>query len=70
MNKQLKIKLLNVLNADLKRTMEVDTKEVVDEKLEDIYKLYKIINAFDDREFNKVMNDYFRKKYEKEKWQR
>jgi len=70
MNKQLKIKLLNVLNADLKRTMEVDPKETVDEKANDIYKLYKIIEVFDDKDFIKLVDDYLLNKHEKEKWER
>lgn len=70
MNKQLKIKLLNVLNADLKRSMEVDQKEVTEEKAIDIYRLYKIIEVFDEEKFIKMMDKYLYEKAEKEKWER
>ena len=70
MNKCLKVKLLNVLNADLKRSMEVDTREIIDEKASDIYKLYKIIEVFDDKDFIKLVDDFLHKKHEKEKFER
>lgn len=70
MNKQLKIKLLNVLNADLKRTMEIDPQKIQEEKALDIYRLYKIIQIFDDKDFIKLVDDFLYKKFEKEKWER
>ena len=70
MNKQLKIKLLNVLNADLKRTMEIDSQKIQEEKALDIYRLYKIIQIFDDKDFIKLVDDFLYKKFEKEKWER
>lgn len=70
MNKQLKIKLLNVLNADLKRSMEVDSREVTKEKAIDIHRLYKIIDIFDNPEFINLLDKFLYEKYEKEKWER
>ena len=70
MNKLLKIKLLNVLNAELKRTIEVEPEEIQQEKAIDIYKLYKIIEVFDDKDFIKLVDDFLYKKHEKEKWER
>ncbi|MBQ4123596.1 hypothetical protein IJD44_07765 [bacterium] len=70
MNKQLKVKLLNVLKADLRRSIEVDPKEVIDEKMNDVYKLFKIIEVFDDKDFIKLVDDFLHKKHKKEKWER
>lgn len=70
MNKQLKVKLLNVLNADLKRSMEVDPREIVDEKANDTYKLFKIIQVLDDEEFIRLVDNFLHKKHKKEKWER
>lgn len=70
MNKQLKIKLLNVLNADLKRSIEVDDREVTKEKAIDIYRFYKIIDMFDDLEFINLLDKFLYEKHEKEKWER
>lgn len=70
MNKQLKIKLLNVLNADLKRTMEIDPQKIQEEKAIDIYRLYKIIEVFDDKDFIKLADDFLHKRHEKEKFER
>lgn len=70
MNKQLKIKLLNVLNAEYRRSKEIDTQAVINEKANDIYKLFKIIEVFDDKDFIKLVDDFLHNKHEKEKWER
>lgn len=70
MNKQLKVKLLNVLKADVRRSIEVDSKEVIDEKMNDVYKLFKIIEVLDDKDFIKLVEEFLHKKHKKEKWER
>lgn len=70
MNKCLKIKLINVLNAEYRRSKEIDKQAVIDEKMNDIYRLYKIIEVIDDKDFTKLVDDFLHNKHEKEKFER
>lgn len=69
MNKELEIKLTNVLKAefDYVRTYENDLKKRLN-KMNDIYHMQQIIFNFD--ELEPVISDYLNKKAEKDKWER
>jgi metallo-beta-lactamase class B len=58
------------LSTDIREKFVPSIEEIIDEKANDTYKLYKIIQVLDDEDFIKLVDDFFCKKHEKEKWER
>ena len=69
MYKELESKLTNVLKSEFDYIMKnEEDKNVQLDKATDVYKMGKIIENFD--ELQPVIADFFKKKAEKEKWER
>ena len=67
MDKHLRTVLSNTLKNEAKYILEHDT-DCKLEKMNTIFNLQKILNNYD--ELEPLLQDFFRKKYDKEKWER
>ena len=68
MNKEIEVKLNNVIKAECKHVMEYETdRDVKLEKMETLFNLKKIIDNYD--ELEPFLIEYFSRKFDRDRWE-